>query len=58
MTGRFDEQRDSLALECPECGAQPGKRCRMLGKANYQARRPHPERATAAWRKWLEVPAR
>jgi hypothetical protein len=74
MTGRFDEQRDPLAFECPECGADAGKRCRKAAgvewaemkreryglrpPTRYQHVKPHPARVSVAWRKWLEVPAR
>jgi hypothetical protein len=51
--GSFNELEAPLAYECPECGAKPGKRCRAIGTKAYTPRRPHPKRATRAWRDFL-----
>lgn len=67
---RFDERRDPLAEECPECGAKLGVRCTeqtgwsVIARERYgQPRRyrhvkPHAERVTVAWRKWLAIAER
>ncbi len=57
MTDR-DLERQALAIECTECGARAGKKCRMIGKATYQSRRPHPARVEEVWREYLRVTAK
>jgi hypothetical protein len=58
-------QARSFVYPCPECGAEPDKRCvirrRTVDAPGYPPARsfatsrkyPHPERVELAWRDWL-----
>jgi hypothetical protein len=61
----FDEKQAPLAHECPECGAEVGRRCRNVhvdgwnGYGKPRTRtfiayvKPHQERVMLAWREEL-----
>lgn len=63
--GQFDEMRAPLEHDCPECGAEAGKRCRkavslswtatkrergLPAPTRYQHIKPHAARVQVAWR--------